>query len=242
MRRSRPLLLVPLLFASFLLPNFTAAFYSPPPLPSDLNLITVHTTTIDVTGPASQNFNLDIHAQDSLSLITKLSLNLAKPLTNFSIQILQLNDLPHSISNIGGSPITPSGKALLYFYFNIDSAVQSQISQAQFYVRVPATELQLFSGNPYGVTFQKYLYSWSTQPSFLNNTGILDYGVSYFVYGVSSSSYLTLFAVTDKQAYSLTPESILSVIVVITVASLLVLLRMRSKKKDIPAAPDNVKG
>lgn len=234
LRRGILLILVPLLAAFLLLPAFTAAFYPPPQLPSQLNIITVHTTTINVTGPASKNFNLNIEGQDGLSLITRLSLTLSVPLTNFSVQILQLNALPASVSNFGGSPIAPSGKPLLYFYFNIDPAVQSQISQAEFFVRVPVSELQLFSGNPYGVTFQKYVYSWSTQTSFLNNTGILGYYyVPYYVYGVFSTSYLTLFAVTDKQAYALTPESLLSAIIVVTVATLLVLLRIRSKRNDL---------
>lgn len=242
MRRAKLLLLVPLLSAFLILHSFAAAFFPPPQLPSQINLITVHTTTIDVTGPASKNFNLDIEGQDGLSLITRLNLALALPLTNFSIQILQLNALPPSVSNFGGSPITPSGKVLSYFYFNINPAIQSQITQADFYVRVPATELQQFSGNPYGVTFQKYLYSWSTQVSYLNNTGVLGYySVDYYVFRVFSNSYLTLFAVTDKQAYALTPESILSVIIVTTIASLLILMRMRSKQAQLPA-PEQLKG
>jgi hypothetical protein len=238
--RGRLLIVVPLLSIFLFLPAYTAAFYPPPQLPSQLGLITVHTTTVNVTGPASKNFTLDIQGQDGLSLITKLSLTLAVPLTNFSIQILQLNSLPPGIANIGGGPVLPSGKPLLYFYFNIDSAVQSQISQADFYLRVPATELQLFSANPTQVIIQKYLYSWSTQTSYLNNTVIEDYGAQYYIYRVFSTSELTLYAVTDKEAFALSPESLLSAGIVITVATLLVLLRMRSKRRDLAAA-ENLK-
>lgn len=241
MRRRRLLVLIPLLSLFLTLPAFTAAFYAPPPLPSDLTLKTVHTTTINVTGPASKSLTLDIQGQDSLSLITALSLTLAAPLTNFSIQIVQLNSLPSNIANIGGSPILPDGKPLLYFYFNIDATVQSQISQADFYVRVPATELQLFSANPIQVMIQKYLYSWSAQTSYLNNTAIEDYGAQYYIYRVFSSAELTLYAVTDKEAFALSPESLFSAGIVIAVATLLVLLRMRSKRLDLPTA-ENPKG
>ncbi len=235
MRQGGLLTLVTLLSVFFTLPAFTAAFYPSPQLPSQLNLIIVHTTTINVTGPASKNFILDIQDQDGLSLITKLNLTLSVPLTNFSIQILQLNSLPPSIANIGGSAVLPSGKPLLYFYFNIDPAVQSQISQAEFYVEVPVTELQIFSANPSQVTIQKYLYSWTTQTSFFNNTIINGYyGAQTYVYRVLSSGELTLYAVTDKEAFALTPDSLFSVIIVITVATLLVLLRMRSKRRDLP--------
>ncbi len=242
MRRGILLILVPLLSLFFILPAFSAAFYPPPQLPSQLKLITVHTTTINVTGPASQNFILDIQGQDRLSLITRLNLTLTGPLTNFSIQIIQLNTLPPNVANLGGTPILPSGKPLLYFYFNIDSAVQSQISQAEFYVRVPATELQVFSANPAKVTIQKYLYSWSTQPSFLNNTVIEDYGAQYYIYGVFSSSDLTLYAVTDLEAFALTPDALLSAIIVIAVATVLVLLGTRSKRRGPVAAAENLKG
>ncbi len=106
---------------------------------------------------------------------------------------------------------------------------------------MPATELQLFTANPTAVTIQKYLYSWSAQTSYLNNTMIEDYGAQYYIYRVFSTAELTLYAVTDKEAFALSPESLLSAGIVITVATLLVLLRMRSKRRDLAAA-ENLKG
>ncbi len=244
MRRSGLLILIALLPLLSALPAYSAAFYPPPHVPSNLNLITVHTTTINVTGPASQSFNLDIQKQDDLSIITKLIFNTNTPLTDFSIQIVQLNYIPTNVdvTLYYRRAILPNGRALMYFFFNIDYAIQSQITQAEFFVKVPALELQLFSVAPPQVTVQKYTYSWSQQTSFLNGTIIQDYSIQYYVYRVFSSSSLTLFAVTENQAKGFNPTTLLSIIIVATVSTLLASRRSHSKKRDLSGERQSLKG
>jgi PGF-pre-PGF domain-containing protein len=124
------------------IPQLTAYVYTypyrPPYTYPPSIIITVHTTTFEYSGIPATNFTFDIQALDNLSFVTKLSMTTASPLSDFVIQIFQLNNVPLTVSS-------PSGKVLLVFQFNISPTVESIITSVEFIIRVPQLELQEFS-------------------------------------------------------------------------------------------------
>ncbi len=208
------LLLLPL-FST--LPAVQATSYPAPQLPSELNLITVHTTTLNITGAASQNFTLNVENVDNISLITQLNFNTSLPLSNFTIQILHLNYLPSTFKS-------PSGKILLLFYFNLDSGILSNINQTSFIVKVPILEIKEFNVDPQTISIQTYVSNWTKPTQYLNNTD-----ANYYYYNVSTT-LPTGFAVTAAQAQAIPPFTILSLQLTILASSLLIFRRQTRSK------------
>lgn len=219
-RRTFPLAWALLLLVSSLMIQSVAGYpYTPTyPYGQPPNIIVVHTTTIIYSGPPITNFNFSIVNLDSLSLISSLNFTTASPLTNFVIQIFQLNTVPLSIA-------APNGKTLLIFQFNLVPGVEQNITSAQYIIRVPQTELLEFSV-PFNTlqvsrfTFSSHLWAPIT---ILNSEDAATY-----VYLTAFTPGLSLYAVTGVQSHGITILTFLALLTTIAASGTLFLARRRN--------------
>ncbi len=189
--------------------------YGQPPI-----IIVVHTTTIIYSGPPITNFNFNVVSLDSLSLISSLNFTAASPLTNFVIQIYQLNAVPLSISS-------PNGKTLLIFQFNLVPSVEQNITSAQYIIRVPQTELLEFTVPVNTLQVSRFTFSsrsW-TPITTLNNGADATY-----VYLAAFTLGLSLFAVTGVQSHGIPLLTFLALLTTIAASGML-LSRRRNHGK-----------